>query len=94
MLAEISLMAIIPALMGVYTWRDPAGQRAIHILVSGQKSDTQGKITLQLIQKPKYRELAQTFYRWIHDEYSRVGGTNGAYLSSNILPTWITSVLD
>ena len=83
--AEVSLMALIPALMGFYTWRDPAGKRATHILVSGQKADTQSKINLQLIQKPKHRELATTFYAWIHEEFGRVGGTGGAYLSGNLL---------
>lgn len=85
MLAEISLMAIVPVLIGLYTWRDPAGKRAINILVSGQKAETLGKINLQLIQKPKHRELAESFYRWIHTEYTRVSGTNGAYLSHNLL---------
>ena len=85
MLATISLTAVIPALMKVYAWRNPAGKRAAHILVSGQKSDIKNKINLQLIQKPKYRELAQTFYDWIHDEYSRVGGNQMAYLSSDLL---------
>jgi hypothetical protein len=85
MLAEVSLMALIPGLMAVYTWRNPAGKRAIHIIVSGQKADTQGKINLQLIQKTKHRELAESFYRWIHSEFARVGGTNGAYLSGNLL---------
>lgn len=85
MLTKVCLTTIIPAIMGMYAWRDPAGKRSAHILVSGQKSDTQGKINLQLIQKPKYRELADTFYRWIHSEYSRVGGTSGAEIPTAIL---------
>lgn len=84
LVSEISL-GLSAALMMYYTWRDPAGKRAVHILVSGQKSDTQGKIRLQLIQKPKYRELADTFYKWIHSEFARVGGVNDAYLPASLL---------
>lgn len=85
MLAEISLLAVIPAIMGLYTWSDPAGQRATHILVSGQKAGTGGKINLQLIKKPKYRELAEEFYRWIHEEYSRINGTSGSYIPGSLM---------
>ncbi len=85
MLAEISLLAVIPVLMGLYSWSDPAGQRATHILVSGQKAGTQGKITLQLIKKPKYRELADEFYRWIHEEYSRINGTSNSYIPGSLM---------
>ena len=85
MATTIALTAVIPGLTVLYGFFDPAGFRAIHLMVSGQKADLKAQISGELLKKPKKREVAHKFYRWIYRDYARVGGTPGAYLPIPLL---------
>ena len=85
MATTIALTAVIPGLLGLYGFFDPAGFRAVHLMVSGQKDDIKAQIHAELLKKSKKREIAHKFYRWIYRDYARVGGTPGAYLPMPLL---------